>query len=361
MNNQLLQQLKSLNSTNHIKASLFLEWLPVKTSFESVRLWLKNINEEAHKSGHKLPSIDRILKDQKVSGHEIKLEKKVKLGDKNVALFFTENEVIALNSFMQCKDAYFLSEELFVLPLLNGLRQPQLVLQASESQLQVFYEHLGNFVDITNQFKIPISLYAMIAEKKGFNVSEAKSLSPEELGLSGDDTINEKYKLYSKQIIEGIKSKFKDVEQMMIIAPRKLGHYIEEEVSGKIKTSIIHANPKSMSLNDVREVVFADHENSQDPHLDDFLEHAKVVNKVESLVYQNDMGNLAKLVINKKWLKKELGSLENKKALMTINKFVWACIEKGVRIHCIDMDKEVLVGETRGAIIDATTQRSVAQ
>lgn len=360
MNNQLLQQLKKINDNSNIKASLFLEWLPVKTSFESVRVWLKNIKEEAARMGHHLSSVDQILEDQKVSGHEIKLEKKVKLGDKNVALFFTDNEVVALNTFMECKDGYFLNNELFILPLLNGLREPQLILQASESQLQVFYEHVGNFVDITSQFDLPKSLNAMIAQKKGYKLSEAENLSLEELGLTGTN-IDEKYKLYAKKIIEGVRSKFKDAENLIVIAPRKLGHFIEDEIEGKIKTNMIHANPKSMSIDDIRDIVFTDHKQKVDPKPEDLLDHTKTVGEIESLVYQNDMGNLGKLVINKAWLKKELGSLENRSALMTINKFVWACINKGVYIHCIDMTENVLLGETRGPILDMHPQAASAQ
>ncbi|MCH2534747.1 MAG: hypothetical protein MK008_09930 [Bdellovibrionales bacterium] len=357
MNNVLLKQLKDLNNSNQIKASLFLEWLPVKTSFESVRVWLKNIKEEASRLGHELPAVDKILQDQKVTGHEIKLEKKVKLGDKNVALFFTGEDVVSLNTFMECKDSYFLNNELFILPLLNGLREPQMILQVSESQIQVFYEHVGNFVDITSQFDLPQSLYAMIAEKKGFKLSEAENLTFEELGLSGT-TIDEKYKRYAKSVISGIKAKFKDVERLLVVAPRKLGHFVEEEVHGKIETHMIHANPKSMTIDDIREIVFEDHKDRQDPSPDDLLDHSKTVSDIEALVHQNDMGNLGKLVLNKAWLKKELGSLENKSSLLTINKFVWACIEKGVQIHCVDMGATVLMGETRGPIINMSPMAS---
>lgn len=338
------------------KVSMFLEWKAMDHTFEEVRVWLSNIISELRERGEEIPPIiKRIMSDQRVLGSELKLNGRLKLGEKYGVLFFGGDRILSVNMPLRSKDTYFVDKDFFILPLLKSAQPlPVLALFVKQTSVRLFkVSHYKDIVEITPNFQFPKDTRSLSHFDSG---SETGSVQNGEEPRQIDHRQGYQEELLKKfvcQTATELSKAFGSFSRIHIFSSDKMLHLFEKEIEKinkgikVISHSFILSHFTAPNFKKViREKVIEAESLSSFGEEEEFSKMP--VKDVRELIWEQELGNLKKLRLNERWLADALGRGTERDQLKTLNQFVLDCLRKNVEVRLSSQIDDLLAGELHG-------------
>lgn len=324
------------------KVSLLMEWDNVDHTFEEVRVWLSKVQTELKKQGSRVPIVDSILDDHRVFGRELNMGKTSALEASHMCFFFSENSVRSTRLNVSCKDAIFVSDEFFILPLLwTQLESHELVLFMGQSFIRAFEVSTFNGVgEISSSYS-----FKRVLDEYGPNdLEDHDSSSPEVQKRYDADLL----KRYAIKVAAEVSRDFNSFSSIRLFSPHKMGHHFVEEVARinkgiPVKFSSYVAS--SINLDKVKELI-----KKTDEEADQIFHEPKgaPLTHLKELIWQQELGNLKTLYINESWLREALGRGTEPQSLKSLNQLALHSLRNGAEVHLSKSIEGLIAGELRG-------------
>ena len=118
MNNQIEKLIESSSRSDGPVLSAFINLKSVDHSLKKLKSLLIKVKNELENRGSSIKKINQLLKDNLVSGKELKLDSG--LSDVNVAIYIFDDQVMTFKVNRNFEDNYIIGESPFILPLIRN-------------------------------------------------------------------------------------------------------------------------------------------------------------------------------------------------------------------------------------------------